>query len=62
MNSNPQQVPLDPEPWEDADTGKRFTSEQARVITKLLQYRPRAEYGYSGDRQSLPNNGDDHVE
>jgi hypothetical protein len=47
-----QQVPLDPEPFEDADTGNRFSVEQARVITKLLQYRPRPEYGYAGDRAS----------
>ena len=45
-----QQVPLDPEPFEDPDTGKRYTCEQARTMTKLLQYRPRAEYGYEGDR------------
>ncbi len=50
-----QQVPLDPEPFEDPDTGKRFTCEQARLITKLLQYRPRAEYGYEGDRVQWRN-------
>lgn len=48
-----QQVPLDPEPFEDADTGQRFTCEQARKITKLLQYRPRAEYGYA-DNDMVP--------
>lgn len=46
---NRRQIPLDPEPYEDADTGNRFTVEQARVITKLLQYRPRSEFGYADD-------------
>ena len=54
MNAD-QQVPLDPEPFEDADTGKRYTCEQARTTTKLLQYRPRAEYGYAGDRVKWRN-------
>lgn len=43
---NRRQVPLDPEPFEDADSGERYSCDQARLITKLLQYRPRAEYGY----------------
>jgi hypothetical protein len=46
---NRRQIPLDPEPFEDADSGARFTVEQARCITKLLQYRPRSEFGYADD-------------
>jgi hypothetical protein len=46
---NRRQIPLDPEPFEDADSGARFTVEQARAIVKLLQYRPRSEFGYADD-------------